>query len=202
MHWPAEDGAQLDDYWGELLKLKEEGKIRAAGLSNHSMAQLEAADVLGHVDTLQPPFPAIRRDRAPEIAWCGSHATGVIVYSPMQAGLLTGSFSAERASQLHEDDWRARSPMFQGEQLARTLALADAMRPVAERKGTTVAAIAVAWALSWPGVTGAIVGARSPSQVEGWLPAADLELSREDLDQVAGAIEATGSGEGPIRQQS
>jgi len=199
MHWPAEDGARLDDYWAALLGLKEEGKIRAAGLSNHNAAQLEQAEALGHVDTLQPPFSAVRRLNAPEIAWCAAHSTGVIVYSPMQAGLLTGHFSVERVAQLHQDDWRRNNPEFQGERLAANLALAGALAPIAEEKGTTLAALAVAWVLAWPGITGAIVGARSPSQVEGWLPAARLELTKADLDDVAAAIESTRAGEGPLR---
>jgi len=198
MHWPAEDGAQVEDYWAALLELRDQGKIRAAGLSNHSVGQLATAEALGHVDTLQPPFSAIKRAKAPEVAWCAAHSTGVIVYSPMQAGLLTGTFSMERAASLHEDDWRNRDPEFQGERLARNLALADALVPIAERKGTTPAAIAVAWVLSWPGITGAIVGARSPSQVEGWLAAGDLTLSGEDLKEVASAITSTGAGEGPV----
>ena len=99
MHWPAEDGTPLEAYWQTLLDLKAEGKVRAVGLSNHNVAQLEAAEALGHVDTLQPPFSAIRRGVAEaELPWCHAHETGVIVYSPMQSGLLTGRFSAERAS--------------------------------------------------------------------------------------------------------
>ena len=106
MHWPPTDGTTLDEYWATLLQLKDEGKIRAVGLSNHSVAQLQAAEALGHVDTLQPPFSAIKRAAAPEVAWCAAHSAGVIVYSPMQAGLLTGAFSAERVARLHGDDWR------------------------------------------------------------------------------------------------
>jgi len=198
MHWPAEDGTPLEAYWSTLLELKDEGKVRAAGLCNHSAAQLEVAERTGHVDSLQPPFSAIRRTAAPDIAWCAAHSTGVIVYSPMQAGLLTGSFSAERAANLHPDDWRRHNPEFQGERLSRNLALADALRPIAAARGTTVAAVAVAWALAWPGVTGAIVGARSAAQVDGWLPAATIELSPAEIDQVTAAITATGAGEGPV----
>ncbi|MGC8626877.1 MAG: aldo/keto reductase [Acidimicrobiales bacterium] len=199
LHWPAEDGTPLEEYWATLLEMKQEGKIRAAGLCNHSTAQLMAAEKLGHVDTLQPPFSAIKRSAASELAWCAEHSTGAIVYSPMQAGLLTGAFSAERLSRLAEDDWRRRDPEFQGERAQRNLALADALAPVAERHGTTRAAVAIAWALAWPGVTGAIVGARSASQVDGWLPAATLELTEADLDEIAEAIEATGAGYGPSR---
>lgn len=199
MHWPPEDGSRLDDYWGALLELREEGKIRAAGLCNHSLAQLDTAEALGHLDTLQPPFSAVKRTSAPEVAWCAANTTGVIVYSPMQAGLLTGAFSAERAAGLDHEDWRRRDAEFQGERLQRNLALADALRPIAEQRATTVAAIAVAWVLAWPGVTGAIVGARSTGQVDGWLPAATLELSDAELDQIALAIESTRAGDGPSR---
>jgi aryl-alcohol dehydrogenase-like predicted oxidoreductase len=200
MHWPAEDGTALEDYWRTLLRLKDEGKVRAVGLSNHDVVQLEAAERIGHVDTLQPPFSAIRREvAAAEIPWCAAHGTGVIVYSPMQSGLLTGAFSAARAAQLGADDWRSRSPDFTGRGLRRNLALADALRPIAERHGSSVAAVAVAWTLAWPGVTGAIVGARSPAQVDGWIGAASLELTDTDLDEIAAAIRRTGAGTGPVR---
>lgn len=197
MHWPAEDGTALEDYWSTLLELKDQGKIRAAGLCNHSAAQLAAAERLGHVDSLQPPFSAIRRSAASEIAWCAAHSTGVIVYSPMQAGLLSGTFSTARLANLHPEDWRRRDPQFQGDNLARNLALAEALRPIAEQRSTSVAAVAIAWTLAWPGVSGAIVGARSAAQVDGWLPAATLELTDAELKQIAAAIAETGAGEGP-----
>jgi aryl-alcohol dehydrogenase-like predicted oxidoreductase len=200
MHWPPEDGTLLADYWGAFLQLKAEGKVRAVGLSNHDVAQLAAAERLGHVDTLQPPFSAIRREiAAVERPWCAAHGAGLIAYSPMQSGLLTGSFSVERAAQLGADDWRSRSPDFTGPGLRRNLALADALRPIAERHGTGVAAVAVAWTLAWPGVTGAIVGARSPAQVDGWIGAASLALTDTDLDDIAAAIGRTGAGTGPLR---
>ncbi len=200
VHWPAEDGTPIEDYWGALVALRDEGKVRAIGLSNHGAAQLEAAEKVGHVDTLQPPFSAIRRRAAvAELPWCRAHETGVIVYSPMQSGLLTGRFTAERAAALPADDWRSRSSDFKGDGLRKNLALADALRPIAERHGTTVAAVAVAWTLAWPAVTGAIVGARSPEQVDGWIDAAGLELAPRDLDDVAAALRATGAGSGPER---
>jgi aryl-alcohol dehydrogenase-like predicted oxidoreductase len=199
MHRPAEDGTPLEEYWQLMLDFKKAGKVRAVGLSNHSVEQLERAERIGHVDSLQPPFSAIRRRAAAEIAWCAGHGTGVIVYSPMQAGLLTGAFSAARAQSLPQDDWRAQHPEFTGEALSRNLALADALKPIASRHDTTVAAVAVAWTLAWGGVTGAIVGARGPSQVEGWIDAAALELTDADLVEIAAAIERTGSGAGPCR---
>ena len=199
MHWPAEDGTPLEAYWQTLLDLKKEGKVRAVGLSNHKVDRLEAAERLGHVDTLQPPFSPIRRDAlASELPWCQSHGTGVIVYSPMQSGLLTGSFTAERAAALGADDWRSRSPEFQAPRLQSNLALADALRPIADAHDTTVGAVAVAWTLAAPGVTGAIVGARSATQVDGWIDAGRLELTGADLAAIAAAIERTGAGTGPM----
>ncbi len=185
MHWPADDGTPVEEYWQVLLDLKKEGKVRYVGLSNHDADQLRLAELVGHVDTLQPPFSAIHRDAAERILpWCKHHDTGVIVYSPMQSGLLTGRFTAERAAALSPDDWRSRVPDFTGERLTRNLALADALKPIAARHETTVAAVAVAWTLAWPGVSGAIVGARSPEQIDGWIDAthahADVGGSRRN----------------------
>jgi aryl-alcohol dehydrogenase-like predicted oxidoreductase len=192
VHWPAEDGTPIEEYWQTMLDLKREGKARAVGLSNHKVDLLERAERVGHVDTLQPPFSPIRRDvAAAELPWCDAHGTGAIVYSPMQSGLLTGSFSEARAAALPADDWRSRSPEFQPPKLQRNLALADAFRPIAARHETTVGAIAVAWTLTVRGVTAAIVGARSPEQVDGWIAAANLTLSATDLDEIAAAIEST-----------
>jgi len=198
MHWPPKDDTPLESYWQTLLDLKREGKVRAVGLSNHDAAQLEAAEALGHVDTLQPPFSAIRREAAAaELPWCEEHGTGVIVYSPMQSGLLTGSFSVERAAKLPENDWRSRNAEFAGDKLARNLWLANALESVANRHLATVPAVAVAWTLAWPGVTGAIVGARNAEQVDGWIDAAALELTADDMREIAAAIEASGAGSGP-----
>jgi aryl-alcohol dehydrogenase-like predicted oxidoreductase len=197
MHWPAKDGTPLEVYWQTLLDLKREGKVAAVGLSNHSVAQLAAAEALGHVDTLQPPFSAIRRDvGTAELPWCAARQTGVIVYSPMQAGLLSGAFTLERAAALPANDWRSRNENFKGPALARNLAVADVMRGIADRRHTSVAAVAVAWTLAWPGVTGAIVGARSPSQVDGWLDAASLSLSASEMASIGAVIGRTGAGSG------
>jgi aryl-alcohol dehydrogenase-like predicted oxidoreductase len=198
MHWPAEDGTPIEDYWQTLLDLKREGKVAAVGLSNHKAAQLAVAESLGHVDTLQPPFSAIKREAgASELPWCDAHGTGVIVYSPMQSGLLSGSFSAVRAAALPKNDWRSRNADFRGETLARNLRVAAAMRDVAEDRRTTVATVAVAWTLAWPGVTAAIVGARHPRQVEGWLDAATLSLTPAEMAKIADTIKRSGAGSGP-----
>ena len=198
MHWPAEDGTPLGEYWQVFTDLKREGKIRAAGLSNHGIVQLEAAERIGTVDAIQPPFNLIHRDAAADVLpWAREHEAGAIVYSPMASGLLTGTFTAERAAHLEPGDWRAGHPDFTAPALSANLALTGALRPVVERHGVTSAAVAVAWTLAFPGVTGAIVGARSPGQVDGWLPAATLELKDDDLSDITAAIHATGAGTGP-----
>ncbi|NYD68382.1 aldo/keto reductase [Agromyces atrinae] len=188
MHWPAEDGTPLEEYWQTFVDLRDEGKVRAIGLSNHSVEQLEAAEAIGHVDTLQPPFSAIRRGVADEILpWCAANDTGVIVYSPMGSGLLTGAFSAERVANLPDDDWRRNSADFTTN-LDANLRIGDALARVAARHRVSQAAAAAAWTLGFDGVTAAIVGARSPEQIDGWIAAADLELTPEDYAEVAAAF--------------
>ncbi len=199
MHWPPRDGTPIEDYWQTLLDLKREGKVRAVGFSNHEVAAMERAETLGHVDSLQPPFSAIKRESAgAEIPWCHTHETGVIIYSPMQSGLLTGKFSAKRAAALPPSDWRSHNEEFRGEQLERNLALVEAMQPIAARRGISVAALSVAWTLACPGVTAAIVGARKPEQVNSWLEAATVELTIAELAEIRSAIERTGAGSGPL----
>jgi aryl-alcohol dehydrogenase-like predicted oxidoreductase len=198
VHWPPRDGTPLEDYWATMVALRDEGKVRAIGLSNHDVAALERAEAIGHVDSLQPPFSAIARSAADEIAWCRAHETGVIVYSPMQSGLLTGAFSAERVASLPEDDWRRQDREFTTG-LDANLALADALADVAARRGVSTAAVAVAWTLAWPGVTAAIVGARRPEQLDDWIGAPEVELTDAELDEIAAAIERTGAGAGPAR---
>ncbi|MET7517030.1 aldo/keto reductase [Streptomyces sp. NPDC005480] len=188
----------LAEYWQVMADLKAEGKVRAIGLSNHSAEQLEAAEQIAHVDVIQPPFSAINRSASAEIAWAHAHDTGVIVYSPLQSGLLTGAFSAERVANLPADDWRAAHQDFTTG-LAANLQLADALRPVAERHGATVAEVALAWALAWPGITGVIVGARKSGQVDGWIGAGSVELTPADLEEIATAITLSGAGTGPAR---
>jgi aryl-alcohol dehydrogenase-like predicted oxidoreductase len=199
-HWPDETGTAVEDSWEAMVRLVEQGKVRAAGVSNFDVALLERCEAIRHVDSLQPPFSLIRRDAAQrEIPWSAEHGTGVIVYSPMQSGLLTDGFTAARVAALAADDWRRRSPQFQQPSLGKNLALRDALQPIARRHGATVSAVAVAWTLAWPGVTGAIVGARTPAQVDGWIGAAALELTAADLEQIATAIARTGAGTGPAR---
>ena len=199
-HWPDDEGTPVEDSWAVMLRLIEEGKVRSSGVSNFDVELLDRCEALNHVDSLQPPFSLIHREiAAEEIPWCDAHGTGVICYSPMQAGLLTDGFTAERVENLAPDDWRRRSADFHPPLLGRNLALRDALRPIARRHGTTTAAVAAAWTLAWPGVSGAIVGARSAAQVDGWVAAGGLGLTPEDLDEVAAAIAESGAGSGPAR---
>jgi len=199
-HWPDETGTPVEDSWATMVQLIEEGKVRAGGVSNFDVNLLERCESIRHVDSLQPPFSLINRSvAASEIPWCAGHHSGVICYSPMQSGLLTDTFSRERITNLASDDWRRRSPYFQEPNISRNLALRDSLQPIAQRHNTSVSSVAIAWTLAWPGVTGAIVGARTPKQVDGWIGAASLELTDRDLTEIAAAIERTGAGTGPIR---
>jgi aryl-alcohol dehydrogenase-like predicted oxidoreductase len=198
-HWPDETGTPVEDSWGAMVNLIEQGKIRAAGVSNFDVRLLERCEAIRHVDSLQPPFSLINRTAGEmEIPWCASHGTGVICYSPRQSGLLTEHFTADRVAAMAGDDWRRRAREFEQPSLGRNLALRDALRPIAKRRGTSVSAVAIAWTLAWPGVTGSIVGARTPAQVDGWIGAASLSLTQEDLEEIAAAIERTRAGSGPV----
>lgn len=197
-HWPENGATAVEDSWGEMARLIDEGKVRAGGVSNFSVDLLDRCERIRHIDSLQPPFSLIRRKAAADvIPWCAAHDTGVIVYSPMQAGLLTESFTAERVAAMADDDWRRHADDFKEPALTRNLALRDALRPIAARHGVSVAAVAVAWTLAWPGVTGAIVGGRSPSQIDDWAPAAEHALPSQELDEITAALRQTGAGSGP-----
>lgn len=193
VHWPAEDGTPVEEYWQAMLDIQRSGKARWVGLSNHSVTQLTAASRLGRVASLQPKFSAIATQSANDVLpWCEQNGTGAIVYSPMGSGLLSGAFTATRVAELPEDDWRKHSDDFTTN-LDRNLAIGAALARVAERHGVPQAAAAVAWTLGFRGVTGAIVGARRPAQVDDWLPAASLQLTREDYAEV----QAAGAGAAP-----
>lgn len=197
-HWPDRIGTPIEESWAVMDQLRTEGKIRAAGVSNFDVGLLDACEAVAHVDSLQPPFSLIQRHTAEQLLpWCAEHGTGVIGYSPMQSGLLTGTFTTERVRQLEPSDWRRAADDFLEPNLSRNLALADALRPIAARREVSVGAVAVAWVLSWPEITGAIVGARRPEQVDGWIGAATLTLDDDDQRDIAAALTTTGAGSGP-----
>jgi aryl-alcohol dehydrogenase-like predicted oxidoreductase len=202
-HWPDLAGVDVEDSWEEMGRLIEQGKVRAGAVSNFDVALLERCEKVRHVDSLQSPLSLIdRRAGANVIPWCADNGTGVICYSPMQAGLLSDSFSVERVALMDRRDWRlwhTEFSHFTPPALQRNLAFRDRLRPVAERHDATVAAVAIAWVLSWPGVTGAIVGSRSPDQVDGWIGAAAFSLTDDDLDEIAVALTDLAIGVGPTR---
>jgi aryl-alcohol dehydrogenase-like predicted oxidoreductase len=191
-HWPDESGVPIEDSWAEMARLVDTGKVRLAGPPNFTTPLLDRCEAIRHVDSLQSPYSLIRRGIADsEIPWCREHGTGVLCYSPMQSGILTESFSTARVDSLAADDWRRRSPEFGEPKLSMNIALRDALRPIAERHATTVSVVAVAWTLSTPAVTAAIVGARSAQQVDGWIDAGRITLTTEDLAEIAAAVERT-----------
>lgn len=200
IHWPSQDGTPVEDAWATMAALVDEGKVRFIGVSNFEVDLLERCQAVRQVDSFQPQLNMLVREvAASTLPWCRANGSGVIVYSPMASGLLTGRFSAERAAALPEDDWRKHHPDFSGEELARNLDLVERLQPVAEGLGCTLPELAVAWTLAWPGVDGAIVGARSAEQVDGWVGAASVELGTSELDAIAEALEASGAGAGPTR---
>jgi len=198
-HEPDEEGTPVEDSWAMMKDLAREGKIRAGGVSNFGIPLLERCESQHHIDSVQPQFSLINRDAASDIIpWAARHGTGVIVYSPMGSGLLTERFKASRVRSFPADDWRGTfSPDFQEPALSRNLRLRDLLRPVAANRGTTVEAIALAWVLAWPGVTGAIAGARAPEQVDGWIAGSRTELTDEELTVIERAILDSGAGSGP-----
>jgi aryl-alcohol dehydrogenase-like predicted oxidoreductase len=187
MHWPADDLNETLEGWAEMAKLRAEGKVRWIGVSNFSAEELRAAAEIAPITSLQPPYSLVRRDiEAEMLPCCREKGIGVIVYSPMGSGLLTGKMTRERIAGLPADDWRVKSPEFQEPKLSENLALVERMRAVGNRRGASPAEVAIAWVLRDPVVTGAIVGARNAEQVDGFVGAAEVELTREEIAEIAG----------------
>jgi aryl-alcohol dehydrogenase-like predicted oxidoreductase len=187
IHWPIPD-EQIEEGWTALVEFREEGLTRHIGVSNFSVEQLRRAQEIAPVETLQPPYSLVAREAEDEILpFADYEGIGVIVYSPMGSGLLTGAMTRERVAALPDDDWRKRSPEFREPKLSEHLALVERLRAVAERHGTTPGAAAVAWTLRNPAVDGAIVGFRRPDQVEQIVGAGSLELTEDDLATIEGS---------------
>ena len=181
VHWPADDLAETEEGWGELARLQKEGKVRWIGASNFSREELQRAGAIAPVTSLQPPYSLIRRDIEKEVLpWCHEHNIGVIVYSPMASGLLTGRMTRERLEKLPADDWRRKNADFQEPKFTRNLKLVDRLREVADKHGRLPGEIAIAWTLKNPAVTGAIVGARNADQVGEIFHAAEIALGDAD----------------------
>jgi len=184
IHWPTED---LEEGLGAMTQLQKEGKVRWIGVSNFDVDEMRRAQAIAPITSLQPPYSLVHREVEQQILpYCRSNGLGVIVYSPMASGLLTGAMTRERAASLPASDWRSRDVVFKEPALSKNLALVERLREVGERYGRPPGQVAIAWALHNPAVTGAIVGARNAKQVEGNLGAVDLRLTDEEIAEIEG----------------
>jgi aryl-alcohol dehydrogenase-like predicted oxidoreductase len=194
VHWPDPD-VPFDETGEALAELKREGKIRAVGVSNFDVEEMEELSRSVEVETLQPPYHLFRREIEEDVLpWCRERGVGVLVYGPLAHGLLSGSFDRGR---LAPDDWRREHPMFQGEELERNMRAVEELKRFAAERGWTVAQLAVAWTLANPAVHVSIVGSRRPSHIEGVVPAAEIELSEHDLAEIDRVMEPAVQVAGP-----
>jgi len=184
IHWPVPD-EEIEEGWGTMAELQREGKVRYIGVSNFSIAQMERALKIAPITSLQPPYSMINRSAEPEILpFCLKHGIGVINYSPMQSGLLTGAMSKERVAQMPDDDFRKKAKNFQEPLLSRNLQLAELLRTIGKRHNVEPGVVAVAWTLHNPAITAAIVGGRNARQVRGVLPAATFRLNEQEYAEI------------------
>jgi aryl-alcohol dehydrogenase-like predicted oxidoreductase len=182
-HWP--DPERLEEGWTVMADLQRQGKVRWIGVSNYSREQLEKVQAIAAVTSVQPRYSMIHRAAEEEVfPVCGPDGIGVIVYSPMHSGLLTGAMTAERVGALPQDDWRRENPDFQEPRLSRHLRLVELLRQIGTRHGRTVSEVAIAWALRLPVVTGAIVGGRSSRQVDGWSSAEQFRMAPGEIEEI------------------
>lgn len=184
IHWP-DPAEQIEEGWHTMAELQREGKVRYIGVSNFSVEQMRRMQAIAPVASLQPPYSLVKPQVEDELLpFCLEQGIGVIVYSPMMSGLLTGKMTRERIDGMPDDDWRRNDQEFQEPRLTRNLELVEVLRSIGEQYGRSPGEVAVAWTLRHPAVTGAIVGARRPSQIEGTVGAADLRLTPEDLARI------------------
>jgi aryl-alcohol dehydrogenase-like predicted oxidoreductase len=184
IHWPNPD-PDIEEGWAALAELQREGKVRWIGVSNFSVAQMKRAEKIAPISSLQPPYSLIRPEVQEEILpYCQQKNIGLIVYSPMYSGLLSGKMTADRIQNMPPDDWRQRDAEFQMPKLERNLRLVSLLAEIGQRHNVEPGVVAIAWTLRLPSVTGAIVGARRPSQVDGVLPAATFRLSSSELEEI------------------
>ncbi len=194
IHWPEPD-EDIEEGWSALAELQKQGKVRWIGVSNFNAQQLARAQAIAPITSLQPPYSIIQAEIEQEILpFCGQHNIGSIVYSPMKSGMLTGAMTRERIENMPADDFRKRTPNFQEPLLTRNLNLAELLRGIGNRHGRSAGEVAIAWTLRRPEVTGAIVGMRSPQQVDGIVGAADFRLSGEEIGEIAKFLGAGAAG--------
>jgi aryl-alcohol dehydrogenase-like predicted oxidoreductase len=186
IHWPPDpDSSALEEGWSTLAQLKREGKVRWIGVSNFNVRQLRRAQAIAPVTSLQPPYSMVHREIEDAILpYCLREGIGVIVYSPMASGLLTGAMTRERAANLPKDDWRRGHPDFTEPNLSRNMALVVCLRAIAKRHNRSVGEVAIAWTLHDPAITGAIVGARNARQAEQVMRAGDLRLREDEVEEI------------------
>ena len=186
IHWPIPD-EDIEEGWSAFAELKEQGLVRHIGVSNFDLEQLQRIQQIAPVETLQPQYSLIERDVEGEILpFAERQDIGVIVYSPMGSGLLTGRMTRGRIASMPEDDWRKQDPRFREPELSRNFEIVDRLAAVAERHDTVPGAVAIGWTLRNPAVDGAIVGFRSPEQIDPLIEAANLELSEDDITTIEG----------------
>lgn len=184
MHWP-EPEEDVEQAWEEMARLAEDGKVRYIGVSNFNIGQIKRIEKIAPIASLQPPYSMLNREVEDELlGYCAENNIGVVAYSPMQRGLLTGKFSQERLADLPLDDHRRRIPDFQEPQFTATLQLVDQLRPIAKRNGRTLSQLAISWVLRRSEVTAAIVGARRPEQIAETAAASDWTLAQEDIEEI------------------
>jgi aryl-alcohol dehydrogenase-like predicted oxidoreductase len=186
VHWPPEDnGASLEESWQAMADLQKAGKVRWIAVSNFSAEQIERCGKIAPVTSDQPPYSMLRRKiEASVLPYCEKNNVGIIVYSPMLSGMLTGGMTKERAESLPADDWRRNNPEFREPKLSKNLELVERLRAIGARYGTTPGAVAIAWTLRHPGVTGAIVGSRNAKQAEGVMKTGELKLTPQDFEEI------------------
>jgi aryl-alcohol dehydrogenase-like predicted oxidoreductase len=190
IHWPNPE-EEIEEGWETMARLQQQGKVRYIGVSNFNVEQMKRAQKIAPITSLQPPYSLLNRNIEPEILpFCEQNNIGVINYSPMVSGLLTGKMTAERIQQMPADDWRKRSPNFNEPKLSRNLRLVEILREIGNSHGVEPGVIAIAWTLLHPAVTAAIVGARRPDQVDGVLPSATLRLSNAETDRLESFLRA------------
>jgi aryl-alcohol dehydrogenase-like predicted oxidoreductase len=196
VHWPDwTTGTALEDSWGTMAELVEEGKARWIGVSNFDVEQLERCEAVRHVDSVQPPLSLLARGALSTVVpWAAEHGTGVLGYSTLASGMLTGAFDRERIVHLGEGDWRREAPAFREPLISQNLELVERLGEIAAELGATIPALAVAWVLAQPGITASIVGARLPGHVDGWAAAGDLALDERTLGRIRDAVAETGAG--------
>ena len=187
IHWSADDLAETVEGWTTLAALQKEGKVRWIGVSNFSVEELQKVQGVARLTSLQPPYSPLKREvESAQLPWCLREKVGVIVYAPMASGRLTGTLTRERMAALPKEDWRTKNPEFQEPNLSKNLALVEKLRAVGAKHGRSPGEVAIAWTLRNPAVTGAIVGARNPKQVEGTIGAMDFRLTSEEIERIEG----------------